>query len=230
VSEPRYSYSAINALSLGDTGHFVFLDAWSISVLGSMLSQGMPLWFWMNDQHPLSVSEQDDLEAKLAQTGNQLMQSLVGMIMPVATGAAPAGTLVCDGATYLRVDYPNLYDVLDSVFILDADSFVVPDLRDRFVMGASATNIPGATGGSDSATLTVEQLPPHSHTTQPHSHTEITATPALITIGPGAPAPAAVPGAGVTGLATVVVDDTGNGDPVSITPPFVALMYVLVAL
>jgi len=230
VSEPRYSYSAINALSLGDTGHFVFLDAWSISVLGSMLSQGMPLWFWMNDQHPLSVSEQDDLEAKLAQTGNQLMQSLVGMIMPVATGAAPAGTLVCDGATYLRADYPNLYDVLDSVFILDADSFVVPDLRDRFVMGASATNVPGATGGSDETTLTVGQLPPHSHTTQPHSHTEITAGPTLITIGPGAPAPAAVPGAGITGPATVIVDPTGSGDPVSITPPFVALMYVLVAL
>lgn len=230
MSEPRYSYSAINALSLGDTGHFVFLDAWSISVLGSMLSQGMPLWFWMNDQHPLSVSEQDDLEAKLAQTGNQLMQSLVGMIMPVATAVAPAGTLVCDGATYLRADYPNLYDVLDAAFILDADSFVVPDLRDRFVMGTSATNVPGATGGSATITQTEAQMPAHIHTSPPHVHTEIIASPALVTVGLELPTPSATPAASTTGATAVTIDSAGGGEPMTITPPFVALMYVLVAL
>ena len=195
-----------------------------------MLSQERPLYLWANDQNPLTESEIDDLDNKLSTAQDQLMQSLVGLIMPVATAVAPAGTLVCDGATYLRADYPNLYDVLDSAFIIDADSFRVPDMRDAFVMGASATNVPGATGGSGSTTLTVGQLPPHSHTTQPHSHSEITAGPTLITIGPGAPAPAAIPGAGITGPATVIVDPTGSGDPVNITPPFVALMYVLVAL
>lgn len=230
MSTPRYSYEAINALSSGDTGHFVFLDAWSISLLGSMLSQERPFYLWANDQNPLTESEIDDLDNKLSAAQDQLMQSLVGLIMPVMTSSAPQGTLVCDGATYLRTDYPNLYAVLDAAFILDADSFIVPDLRDRFVMGASATNVPGATGGSGETTLTVGQLPAHSHTTQPHSHTEITAAPTLIAIGPGAPAPSAVPGAGVTGAATVIVDNTGNGDPVTITPPFVALMYVVVAL
>lgn len=230
MSTLRYSYSAINALSSGDTGHFVYLDAWSISLLGSMLSQERSIWLWANDQNPLTESELDDLDNKLSTAQDQLMQSLVGLIMPVMTSSAPQGTLVCDGATYLRTDYPNLYAVLDSAFIIDADSFMVPDLRNAFVMGSSATNVPGATGGSGETTLTVGQLPPHSHTTQPHSHTEITATPALITIGPGAPAPSAVPGAGITGPATVIVDPTGSGDPVNIVPPFVALMYVVVAL
>jgi len=195
-----------------------------------MLSQERSIWLWANDQYPLSESEIDDLDNKLSTAQGALMQSLVGIIMPVATAEAPAGTLICDGSTHLRTDYPNLYDVLDSAFIVDADSFVVPDLRDAFVMGASVTNVPGATGGSGDTVLTVGQLPAHSHTTQPHAHTEITAVPALITIGPGAPAPSAVPGAGITGSATVIVDDTGNGDPVSIVPPFVALRYVIVAL
>jgi microcystin-dependent protein len=227
---PRYSYEAINALASNDTGHFVFLDAWSISLLGSMLSQERPLYLWTNDQYPLSESEIDDLDDKLSTAQGALMQSLVGLIMPVMTSSAPAGTLVCDGTTYLRADYPNLYAVLDAAFILDADSFVVPDLRDRFVMGTSATATPGTTGGSGETTLTVGQLPAHTHTTQAHTHTEITAGPTLITIGPGAPAPSAVPGAGITGPATVIVDPTGSGDPVSIVPPFVALMYVVVAL
>jgi len=227
---PRYSYSAINDLSLGDTGHFVYLDAWSISLLDSMLSQERPLYLWANDQNPLTESEIDDLDNKLSTAQGQLMQSLVGLIIPCMTASAPAGTLLCDGSTYLRVDYPNLYAALDAAFILDADSFVVPDLRDKFVMGTSATNPEGSTGGSDTTTLTVGQLPPHTHTTQPHSHTEITATPTLITVGPGAPAPSAVPGAGLTGAATVIVDNTGSGDPVTLTPPFVALRYVVVAL
>lgn len=226
---PRYSYQAINALASNDTGHFIFLDAWSVSVLGSMLSQERPSWLWYNDQFPLTDAEIDDLDDKLSTAQGQLMQSLVGLIMPCVTAAAPAGTLICDGATYLRADYPNLYAALDAAFIIDADSFVVPDLSNRFIQG-TGTNAMGSTGGSDTTTLTVGQLPSHTHTTQPHSHTEITATPTLIAIGPGAPAPAAVPGAGVTGASTVVVDNTGSGDPVTITPPFVALRYVVVAL
>lgn len=227
---PRYSYQAINDLSSGDTGHFVFLDAWTISLLGSMLSQERPLYLWANDQYPLTEAELDDLDNKLSTAQGQLMQSLVGLIMPVATATAPQGTLVCDGSTYLRIDYPNLYDALDSAFIVDADSFVVPDLRDRFVMGSSATNAPGATGGSNETTLTIGQLPPHSHTTQPHAHSEVAAVPAIINGGLEAPASAAVSAAATTGVATVIVDDTGNGEPVTITPPFVALMYVVVAL
>lgn len=227
---PRYSYSAINDLSLGDTGHFLFLDAWTVSLLGSMLSQERPVWLWANNQNPLSESELDDLDNRLSTAQGQLMQSLVGMIFPCATAAAPDGTLICDGTTYLRADYPNLYDSLDAVFIIDADSFQVPDLRDKFVMGSSAAAPVGSTGGSDTTTLTVGQLPSHTHTTQPHSHTEVTAAPTAILVGVGAPVPSALPGAGITGSATVTVDPTGSGDPVTITPPFVALKYVVVAL
>lgn len=227
---PRYSYSAINDLSLGDTGHFLFLDAWTVSLLGSMLSQERSIWLWANDQNPLTESELDDLDNKLSTAQGQLMQSLVGMIMPVATADLPAGTLLCDGATYLRADYPNLYDALDPAFIVDADSFTVPDLSDRFVMGSSAAAPIGTTGGSDTVTQTVAQMPIHSHSTQPHAHAVAGAGPTAIAIGPGIPAPSALPLALSTGLATVLVDSAGAGDPMTVTPPFVALRYVVVAL
>lgn len=38
-----------------------------------------------------------------------------------------------------------------------------PDLRDRFVLGAGTTHIVGGTGGSETVTLTVAQMPYHDH-------------------------------------------------------------------
>jgi len=39
----------------------------------------------------------------------------------------------------------------------------VPDLRDRFIVGAGFSYVKGATGGESTTTLTVQNLPPHSH-------------------------------------------------------------------
>jgi len=230
MSTPRYSYSAINALASDDTGHFVFLDAWSISLLDSMLSQERPLYLWANDQNPLSESEIDDLDNKLSTAQDQLMQSLVGLIMPVATATIPQGCLLCDGSTYARTDYPNLYAALDAAFIVDADNFRVPDMRDAFVMGASGTHAVGDTGGSFEHTMTEAELVSHSHSTVPHAHTESAAAPAIVTVGLELPTPSAVPAASVTGTADVIVNSTGGGAPMDITPPFIALRYVVVAL
>ena len=38
-----------------------------------------------------------------------------------------------------------------------------PDLRNRFIVGAGSSYSVGNTGGSDSVTITTEQLPSHSH-------------------------------------------------------------------
>ena len=48
-----------------------------------------------------------------------------------------------------------------------------PDLRDRFILGVSSGENPGETGGSNFITLTVDNLPPHTHsisTDGVHSH------------------------------------------------------------
>lgn len=229
MASPRYSYQSINALASGDTGHFVYLDAWSISLLDSMLSQERPLYFWMNDQNPLSESEIDDLDNRLSTAQGQLMRSLVGLIMPVCTQNLPEGTLLCDGSTHARADYPNLYDALDPAFHTDGNSFTVPDLRDRFILGAG-THAPYTAGGSFEHTQTIDEMPSHSHTSPPHTHTESAAAPSTVTIGLEVPVPAAVPAASVTGATSVTIDSTGGGAPMDITPPFYALRYVVVAL
>jgi len=230
VSTPRYSYDALNALSLGDTGHFVFLDSWSISLLSSMLSQERPFYFWMNDQNPLTESEIDDLDNRLSTAQGQLMQSLVGLIMPVCTATIPPGTLLCDGSTHQRSDYPNLYDALDVFYHVGADEFQVPDLSERFILGAGTTHAVNETGGNFSHTQTENELAPHTHDNLPHSHTESAAAPTLVTVGLELPTAAAVPAASITGSTSINITSAGGGQAMDITPPYIALRYVVVAL
>lgn len=230
MNAPRYSFEALNTLALSDTGHFVFLDAWSISALTSILAQAMPLYFWTNNQFPLDQAQIDDLENRLATAGGQLMHPLVGLIIPVCTEDLPEGTLLCDGSTYQRADYPNLYDAIAIGLHIDADSFAVPDLRDRFILGAGPDHAAYTNGGSFEHTQTLSELAPHSHTSPPHSHTESAAVPSTVTIGLEVPVPAAVPAGSVTGATAVSIDSAGGGDAMDITPPFYALKYVVVAL
>jgi len=49
---------------------------------------------------------------------------------------APETWLYCDGSTYGRVFYPALYEVIHPDLIIDADTFSVPDLRVRGLVGA----------------------------------------------------------------------------------------------
>lgn len=93
----------------------------------------------------------------------------VGSVLAYVTAAPPAGVLACDGGIYQRVDYPRLYDAIAAPFIIDADTFRVPDLRGRAVFGAGGSGVlsVGQTGGESSVTLSLLQMPVHSHTYLP---------------------------------------------------------------
>lgn len=160
---------------------------------------------------------------------------MIGAIYPYASATPPASTLLCDGTTYNRVDYPQLYAALNSAFIVNADQFIVPDLRARVGVGAGAvlagfgTLTVGQTGGEAQHALSISELASHSHTTQPHSHTESAASPTVLDISVGVPAPAALPSASVTGTAAPTTDSSGSGTAHNNVQPFIALNYCIVA-
>jgi len=156
---------------------------------------------------------------------------MIGSIIPVVLEELPDWMLPCAGGTFNRVDYPVLYSKLHPSLILDADTFKVPDLRGQFVLGEqTGTYDFGDTGGEAEHTLTVDEMPEHSHTNTPHAHSEITAT--ATTIVPGElpiPLPAALPGIGTTGAASVAIDNTGGGAAHNNLPPYTVLTYALIA-
>ena len=101
-----------------------------------------------------------------------------GAVIPFAGTSAPSGFLFCFGQTLNKSDYLALESVIGTTYGGSSGStFKLPDLRGRVVagkddMGGSSQNrltSPingdnlGAAGGEQSVSLSVAQLPAHSH-------------------------------------------------------------------
>lgn len=154
---------------------------------------------------------------------------MIGSVFPFITTDPPPNCLLCDGTVYNRVDYPDLYGLIDSAFILDADSFFVPDLRDQFVPGAGLSYVVSETGGLSQVTLVTAEMPSHSHLDTGHTHVDGVATPIVLPVGPLAPLPSAVPGVGVTGIGNANISSAGGDGAHENRPPFTALKYAVKA-
>jgi microcystin-dependent protein len=74
----------------------------------------------------------------------------------------PAEKLLCDGRSVPVASYPALFAVIGYTFGGSGASFNVPNLVDRFPIGAG-TKALGTNGGSPTKTLTVANLPAHDH-------------------------------------------------------------------
>jgi len=84
-----------------------------------------------------------------------------GMILNWAGDLAspPSGWLTCDGSSQLTSTYSALHTAIGYTFGGSGGNFNLPDMRDKFVIGAGSTYNRADTGGSADATL-VE----HNHT------------------------------------------------------------------
>lgn len=141
---------------------------------------------------------------------------MIGTLCEYITQDPPIGALPLDGGTYDRVDYPNLYAVLDPIYIDDADHFTLPDSSGRAFLGSGngdglTARALGDLGGSETVTLDESEMPEHHHAYQPPAiNPDIE--------GPGIPDI----GATVLGLPTVT-GDTGGDQPHENMPPFLVV-------
>lgn len=165
---------------------------------------------WIDHTNPLdtiSDSEWDTLEAYIDGLLYEAKVPMIGYIIPFVTQDPPTNVLPCDGSTYLRVDYPNLYALLDPFFIVDADHFNVPDLRGRTVIGVGSgsglsSRSVGDSGGEEQHTLSTAETPSHSHNDFGHSHS--------IPLVVGLPAQAGV-GFSANQTIPIITDSSGIG-------------------
>lgn len=166
-------------------------------------------------------------------------------VINFAGNTPPANWLKCEGQTLnylINTEYTALYNIIGTTYGAGSTGeFKLPDLRDRFARGANS-NL-GTTGGNAQVSLNVGNLPPHYHKIEEsgdHGHsnndqnqndriandfltghnTGNTST----TFGFGPLAPTGLAGnhdhGGVTG-------SMGNGDPVNIINPYLALSYII---
>lgn len=164
---------------------------------------------------PTHASVDDVIAEIITMTDRAVMAgcTMLGEIKELAIGTIPDWLLLCDGATYNRVDYPDLYAILDSAFILDADTFRVPDRIRRFGVGGVAM---GTQEGSETHTNTIGELVPHHH-----QYNEVFAT----LVDPGV-APSVI---GIDDINASDTTDTGDGDAFSILNPVEGSAFYIVA-
>lgn len=74
--------------------------------------------------------------------------------------AAPAGSIVPTGGIII---WSGASDAVPEGWALCDGSQGTPDLRGRFVLGSSDNYTPGSTGGEETHTLTVNEIPSHKH-------------------------------------------------------------------
>lgn len=93
----------------------------------------------------------------------------IGEIAIFCGNFAPAGWAFCDGSLLLISEYDALFQLIGTTYGGDGEeTFALPDLRGRAPMhagsGAGLTNrIIGETAGVEAVTLTVRQIPSHTH-------------------------------------------------------------------
>ena len=92
----------------------------------------------------------------------------IGEIRMFAGNFAPINWLFCDGALIPISEYDVLFTLIGTTYGGDGvETFRLPDLRGRIPIhmgtGGGGTYVLGQTGGTETVTLTTQQIPGHAH-------------------------------------------------------------------
>lgn len=165
---------------------------------------------------------------------------LPGFIQPYGGATAPTGWLLCDGASYPRATYPDLFTAIGVAFgSVDGTHFNVPNLKGKVPVGKDAAqtefDVLGETGGAKTHTHTG---PSHTHATDVqggHGHTTGAGvyngglSSNVYTAGTGYSPPGHYHGMDVQGYHshTAGAAGTGNTGSGSTLQPYVVLNYLI---
>jgi microcystin-dependent protein len=142
---------------------------------------------------------------------------------------APLGWALCQGQTMAIDQNQALYALIGTTFGGDGTTtFVLPDLRGRIPIHQGSGFVIGQLSGSESVTLTTQQIPSHSHT--PQANTAATATdPTNAVVAGVATAPPSwfVAGAPSLGLAANFLGITGGSQPHDNMMPYLAVNFII---
>lgn len=177
-----------------------------------------------------------------------LMEAFLGTILPWPMNWAPAGWALCDGSLLPINQNQALFSLIGTTYGGNGTSnFAVPNLCGRTPIGAGngpglTPKVFGATYGAESAALTANNLPAHTHTlTASSADTGLTQAPApgwtlgaaSSNTGGRAPAIVPVPMYNAATPATPVpsaptsVAGSSNPAPISTLPPTLCMMFII---
>jgi microcystin-dependent protein len=93
-----------------------------------------------------------------------MAQPYVGELRMFAGNFAPAGWMFCEGQLLPISEYETLFNLIGTTYGGDGQStFALPDLRGRIPLHQGNSFTLAESGGVEEVTLTVSQIPAHSH-------------------------------------------------------------------
>ncbi|RNF86432.1 phage tail protein [Montanilutibacter psychrotolerans] len=166
-----------------------------------------------------------------------MSQPYVGEIRIFGFSRVPNGWFSCDGSLQPISEYEVLFTLIGTTYGGDGQStFALPDLRGQLPLHwgtgqGLTTRVIGEGGGSESVTLTQNQMPAHSHavmaTTATASATAIGPTVTLGSISPDTMYVTDLAGATQVTLAPASVTPAGGTQPHDNLMPTLTVQYCI---
>lgn len=159
------------------------------------------------------------------------MESYVGQLLLVPYNFAPEGWALCNGQLLPISQYDVLFQLIGTTYGGDGiNTFALPDLRGRNPVGMGqgpgrSNYVLGQTAGVETVTLTVAQMPTHSHVSGCSANTQSSTLPnaAVLAAGPSAYT-ATAPNAQ---LAPSSISSTGGSIPHNNLQPYLTMNWII---
>jgi len=189
----------------------VIADTALLPDIGGALTELLSEIEWLE----VGDSPADIIESMYATVMEYYNMTLIGMVNQFIT-EVPVGWLALDGSTHAEDDYPELHEALPAS-MKAGSNFTLPDLTDVFVFGTNTGSEIGDTAGQNTTTLTIAQMPEHSHSY----------VPPVLNLDLEAPGVPDILAAGV-GTATLT-GSTGSGDTIENRPSSIKVLFAVYA-
>ena len=157
----------------------------------------------------------------------------IGQIMAFGGNFVPQGWALCNGSLLPISQYDALFSLLGTTFGGDGQTtFALPDLRGRAALHQGqgpglSSYVLGQSGGAEAVTLTMGQLPPHSHPVLGNSGAGTSSNPSGA-VWAGSPVNVYAAGAAANAaMSATAISASGSGQPHDNMLPFETLNFCI---
>ncbi|KIG17597.1 Microcystin dependent protein [Enhygromyxa salina] len=161
------------------------------------------------------------------------MEPFIGMIVQFGGNFAPRGWALCNGQILSIAQHTALFSILGTTYGGDGrTSFALPDLRGRVAIhegagpGLTLRKL-GETGGHETVTLTVNQMPAHNHPVLADKTLATTGDPVGNAFGHTGDTSIYEAGPPNQVMDADTIGNRGGGQPVDVMPPFLAINFII---
>lgn len=157
-----------------------------------------------------------------------MAQPYVGEIRMFAGNFAPAGWMFCDGQLLAISENETLFQLIGTTYGGDGQStFGLPDLRGRVPIHQGDGFTLAEVGGAETVTLTVNQIPAHSHTELASSGGGNNNAPAGNITGESAAVKIYISDAPTVSLNAAAMTSVGGSQPHNNCQPFLCISFII---